>query len=90
LRSRYQGVAAAGGWSYIRQADEDQATGTCFTLQHGGTGYCEGSGVLYCRAIEGVTTFLEISDQPQPNPDFASIRIQVEAQWNVAACPPAG
>jgi hypothetical protein len=90
LRSRYQGVAAAGGWSYIRQADEDQATGTCFTLQHGGTGYCEGNGVLYCRAIEGVTTFLEISDQPQPSPAYASVRIQVEAQWNVAACPPPG
>jgi hypothetical protein len=91
LRSSYEGVAAARGWSYIRQADEDQATGSCFTVQHGGTGYCEGNGVLYCRAIEGVTTFLEISDYPQPGLDaLTSVRILVEAQWNVAACPPAG
>lgn len=92
LRSRYQSVAAAGGWSYIRQADEDSVNRTCFTVLHGGTPYCEGNGVLYCRAIEGVTTFLEISDQPQPDPDNSStsIRIEVEAQWNVAACPPPG
>jgi uncharacterized cupin superfamily protein len=89
LRSRYEPVARAGGWSYVRQGDEDQA-GSCFWVEHAGTRYCQGNGVEYCKLVDGVVTFLLISGESRKDiPDFrAFLDVDLEAQWDLTACPP--
>jgi hypothetical protein len=90
LRARYDPVATAAGWTYVRQADDDHVhPETCFWVTIDGTRYCLGDGVEYCERVDGVVSLLDVSgvshnDTPAPR---EYITVEIRAQWNATACP---
>jgi len=92
LRTRYDRLARSGGWPYVRQADADPDGVGCFAVTLDNTGFCQGSGVEYCKVVDGVVSFLDISSASREDipGHSASVTVDIVARWDLRACPPAG
>jgi hypothetical protein len=83
----YGPVATASGWSLIRKSDAD-GSGCGLRIEEGGVPSCIGTGILFCKVIDGVTTdfvvsSLSRSDYPQ---NRASFDLRIFSRRDLSSC----
>jgi hypothetical protein len=100
LRALFEPAARASGWAYVIEGDQE-ATGCGLPYERPKQHWkgCGPTGVRYCKSVEAMLTYLEITSTPRDlwstadpnNPTrepAAFVQVQFTAQPELHACPP--